>query len=98
PRNSHPFPTRRSSDLDRVRGLESGADDYLVKPFAFSELLARIQALLRRGQGQVSTLLRLADLELDLVRRKTHRAGTRLDLTAKRSEEHTSELQSRENL
>jgi len=75
--------TARDKVEDRVRGLEGGADDYLVKPFAFSELLARIQALLRRGRGQESTLLRLDDLELDLARRKAHRAGTRLDLTAK---------------
>lgn len=75
--------TARDKVEDRVRGLEGGADDYLVKPFAFSELLARIQALLRRGRGQESTLLRLDDLELDLARRKAHRAGRRLDLTAK---------------
>ncbi|AZS77778.1 response regulator [Achromobacter spanius] len=75
--------TARDKVEDRVRGLEGGADDYLVKPFAFSELLARIQALLRRGRGQESTLLRLDDLELDLARRKAHRAGVRLELTAK---------------
>src|SRR3546814_1105355 len=75
--------TARDKVEDRVRGLENGADDYLVKPFAFSELLARIQALLRRGRGQESTLLKLGDLELDLARRKAHRAGMRLDLTAK---------------
>jgi len=75
--------TARDKVEDRVRGLEGGADDYLVKPFAFSELLARIQALLRRGRGQESTLLKLGDLELDLARRKANRAGMRLDLTAK---------------
>ena len=75
--------TARDKIEDRVRGLEGGADDYLVKPFAFSELLARIQALLRRGRGQESTLLKLCDLELDLARRKANRAGVRLDLTAK---------------
>ena len=72
---------------DRVRGLQSGADDYLVKPFAFSELVARIQVLLRRAGSVKShgepTLLKLADLELDLIRRKVTRAGQRLDLTAK---------------
>jgi two-component system copper resistance phosphate regulon response regulator CusR len=71
---------------DRVRGLQAGADDYLPKPFAFSELLARIQALLRRGggaHGEDELTLRLADLELDLASRKAHRAGQRLDLTAK---------------
>ena len=75
--------TARDAVEDRVRGLEGGADDYLVKPFAFSELLARVQALLRRGRTQEPTLLRLADLELDLARRRAERGGQRLDLTAK---------------
>jgi two-component system copper resistance phosphate regulon response regulator CusR len=75
--------TARDELEDRVQGLQSGADDYLIKPFAFSELLARVQALLRRGRGQESTVLRLADLELDLVKRKALRAGQRLDFTAK---------------
>jgi two-component system, OmpR family, copper resistance phosphate regulon response regulator CusR len=78
--------TARDKVEDRVRGLQEGADDYLVKPFAFSELLARVGALLRRGAAHAagdSTQLRLADLELDLVSRKAHRATQRLDLTAK---------------
>ena len=79
--------TARGQVEDRVRGLEIGADDYLVKPFAFSELVARIQVLLRRAGSVKShgepTLLKLADLELDLIRRKVTRAGQRLDLTAK---------------
>lgn len=77
--------TARDKVEDRVRGLQEGADDYLVKPFAFSELLARVAALLRRGQPAVqsSTVLRLADLEIDLESRKAHRAHQRLDLTAK---------------
>jgi len=75
--------TARDQVEDRVSGLQQGADDYLVKPFAFSELLARVQALLRRGQLQEHTVLKMADLELDLVARKCQRAGTRLDLTAK---------------
>jgi two-component system, OmpR family, copper resistance phosphate regulon response regulator CusR len=78
--------TARDKVEDRVRGLEQGADDYLVKPFAFSELLARVGALLRRGaagSAQTPTQLSLADLELDLVARKAHRAHQRLDLTAK---------------
>lgn len=75
--------TARDAVEDRVRGLEGGADDYLVKPFAFSELLARVQALLRRGRSQEPTVFRLADLELDLARRKAARGGRRLDLTAK---------------
>jgi two-component system copper resistance phosphate regulon response regulator CusR len=77
--------TARDRVEDRVRGLQDGADDYLVKPFAFSELLARIRALLRRSgpaQAEVNTL-RLADLEVDLVRRKATRGGERLGLTAK---------------
>lgn len=75
--------TARDKVEDRVRGLESGADDYLVKPFAYSELLARVQALLRRGRTQEPTVYRLADLEVDLIRRKAFRAGQRLELTAK---------------
>lgn len=79
--------TARVSVEDRVRGLQTGADDYLVKPFAFSELVARIQVLLRRTHGardaSEPTLLGIADLELDLVRRKATRAGQRVDLTAK---------------
>ena len=78
--------TARDKVEDRVRGLQEGADDYLVKPFAFSELLARVGALLRRGAGGAAhsaTQLRLADLEVDLVSRKVHRADKRLDLTAK---------------
>jgi two-component system copper resistance phosphate regulon response regulator CusR len=79
--------TARGQVEDRVRGLQGGADDYLVKPFAFSELVARIQVLLRRAAGVKGggepTVLKLADLELDLIRRKATRAGQRLDLTAK---------------
>jgi two-component system, OmpR family, copper resistance phosphate regulon response regulator CusR len=78
--------TARDKVEDRVRGLEQGADDYLVKPFAFSELLARVGALLRRGApatAQAATVLSLADLELDLLARKAQRAHQRLDLTAK---------------
>ena len=79
--------TARVSVEDRVHGLQTGADDYLVKPFAFSELLARIQVLLRRTHGARDagepTLLGIADLELDLVRRTATRAEQRIDLTAK---------------
>jgi two-component system copper resistance phosphate regulon response regulator CusR len=79
--------TARDKVEDRVKGLEQGADDYLVKPFAFSELLARVGALLRRGNGggavQPTTTLSLADLEVDLLSRRATRAGERLDLTAK---------------
>ncbi len=78
--------TARSGVDDRVQGLQSGADDYLIKPFAFSELLARIQVLLRRAAPRSTgeqTTLRIGDLEVDLLRRRASRAGQRLDLTAK---------------
>jgi two-component system copper resistance phosphate regulon response regulator CusR len=78
------FLTARDAVDDRVKGLELGADDYLVKPFAFAELLARVRTLLRRGSKASSTeLLRAADLELDLLRRRVTRSGKRIDLTAK---------------
>jgi len=78
------FLTARDSVEDRVKGLELGADDYLIKPFSFSELLARIKTILRRGnQIQEATSLQVADLTLDLVRRRATRAGRRVDLTAK---------------
>ena len=77
------MPARDQVD-DRVKGLELGADDYLVKPFAFSELLARVRTLLRRGKaGQVPEILKVADLEFDLPRRRVMRAGKRITLTAK---------------
>ena len=79
--------TARVRVEDRVKGLQGGADDYLVKPFAFSELVARIQVLLRRArparEPDGATVLGLSDLEMDLLRRKATRAGRRLDLTAK---------------
>ena len=68
---------------DRVKGLELGADDYVVKPFAFSELLVRVRTLLRHGNSSESETLKVADLELDLVRRRVTRAGTRIDLTVR---------------
>ncbi|MCK9985324.1 MAG: two-component system, OmpR family, copper resistance phosphate regulon response regulator CusR [Azoarcus sp.] len=77
------FLTARDQVEDRVRGLELGADDYLVKPFAFSELLARVRTLLRRGKSKEPDVLRAADLELDLLRRRVTRGGQRIDLTAK---------------
>jgi two-component system copper resistance phosphate regulon response regulator CusR len=78
--------TARGTVEDRVKGLQSGADDYLTKPFAFSELVARLHVLMRRGKtGSVSepTVLRLHDLEMDLLKRRATRAGKRLDLSAK---------------
>ncbi|RUP34942.1 MAG: response regulator [Curvibacter sp.] len=68
---------------DRVRGLQAGADDYLLKPFAFSELLARLHALLRRGKLQEVTQYQLGGLQLNLVARRATRDGVRLELTAK---------------
>ena len=78
------FLTARDSVDDRVKGLELGADDYLVKPFAFTELLARVRALLRRGANPATELsLTVADLELDLARHCVRRGGRRIHLTAK---------------
>lgn len=78
------FLTARDQIDDRVKGFDLGADDYLVKPFAFSELLARIKNLLRRGQQRDdSAFITIADLELDLRKRRVTRAGQRIDLTAK---------------
>ena len=77
------FLTARDSVEDRVKGLELGADDYLVKPFAYSELLARVRSVLRRGQQREPEILKVSDLELDAVRRRVERAGQRIELTAK---------------
>ncbi len=86
-RNSNPIPvlflTARDSVHDRVKGLELGGDDYLVKPFAFSELLARIRSVLRRGSSRQSEIVRIADLEIDPVRHKATRNGKQLSLTPK---------------
>jgi DNA-binding response OmpR family regulator len=78
--------TARDSLQDRVTGLDSGADDYLVKPFAFAELVARIRALLRRGRVAESPRLSAADLDVDLVRRKVTRGGRAVDLTVREFE------------
>ena len=78
------FLTARDQVEDRVKGLELGADDYLVKPFSFAELLARVRTILRRGRtGLEKTTLQVADLELDLMRRRVTRSGKRIELTAK---------------
>lgn len=78
------FLTARDQVEDRVKGLELGADDYLVKPFAFAELLARVRSLTRRGQGGLEpTVLKAADLELDLLRRRAAREGRRIELSSK---------------
>jgi len=75
--------TARDAVEDRVLGLDTGADDYVVKPFAFSELLARIRALTRRGRPEQALRLRLADLEIDCVTRKVRRGKQDIDLTAR---------------
>ncbi len=78
------FLTAKDHVDDRIKGLELGADDYLVKPFSFAELLARVRTILRRGRnGTEVTVLQVADLELDLLRRRVIRSGKRIDLTAK---------------
>jgi len=78
--------TSRDAVEDRVRGLDMGADDYLVKPFAFPELLARTRVLLRRGKPDVSQKLKIADLEMDVAQRSVIRAGQQIELTAREFE------------
>jgi DNA-binding response OmpR family regulator len=75
--------TALGSTKDKVAGLEAGADDYLAKPFEFPELVARLRALLRRGKATEASVLRYADLEMNLVRREVTRAGQKIKLTAK---------------
>lgn len=75
--------TARVQVADRIKGLDSGADDYLTKPFAFGELLARVRALLRRGPALKSAILRVGDLSLDTRTRSVHRGGQRVELTTK---------------
>lgn len=75
--------TARDAISDRVRGLDAGADDYLCKPFAFEELLARVRALVRRPDRRAATVLTHADITIDLATQQVHRAGQRLDLTAR---------------
>jgi len=75
------FLTARDDVADRVQGLELGGDDYLVKPFAFVELLARVRTLARRGPPREAQTMRIADLEIDVIRRRVKRGATRIDLT-----------------
>jgi two-component system, OmpR family, copper resistance phosphate regulon response regulator CusR len=77
------FLTARDAISDRVRGLDGGADDYLCKPFAFEELLARVRSLTRRPDRRAGTLLAHADVRVDLATHRAERAGQKLDLTAK---------------
>jgi two-component system copper resistance phosphate regulon response regulator CusR len=77
------FLSARDAVEDRVKGLELGADDYLVKPFAFSELLARLRSILRRASSRQPSVVEVGDLKLDLIRHKASRGGRRLDLTPK---------------
>jgi DNA-binding response OmpR family regulator len=96
--------TARDSLQDRVLGLDTGADDYMVKPFAFAELVARIRALVRRGRAAEIPRLSVADLELDLITRKVSRRGSLVDLTAREFElleyllRHQDQVVSRESL
>lgn len=96
--------TARDTVDDRVLGLDGGADDYLVKPFAFPELLARIRALMRRGRSDQVLRLKLADMEMDLITRKVTRSGKAIELTAKEFElleyllRHQGHIVSREML
>jgi len=78
--------TARDAVEDRVRGLDAGADDYLVKPFAFAELLARIRALFRRGRTDQMLKLSISDLEMDLITHRVYRSGSALELTTKEFE------------
>ncbi len=75
--------TAKDAVEDKVTGLNKGADDYLTKPFAFSELLARVRSLLRRGQAETKTELKVSDLSLDLVSHKVNRNGEEIELTGK---------------
>jgi two-component system, OmpR family, copper resistance phosphate regulon response regulator CusR len=77
------FLTARGAIIDRVKGLELGADDYLVKPYAFVELLARVRALLRRRGEPAAETIRIADLHIEVLRQRAERAGNRIDLAPK---------------
>ena len=96
--------TARDTLQDRVLGLDTGADDYMIKPFAFAELVARIRALVRRGRAAEMPRLAVADLEVDLITRKVVRGGNLVELTAREFElleyllRHQGQVVSRESL
>jgi two-component system copper resistance phosphate regulon response regulator CusR len=96
--------TARDTLQDRVLGLDTGADDYMIKPFAFAELVARIRALVRRGRAAEMPRLAVADLEVDLITRKVVRGGNPVELTAREFElleyllRHQGQVVSRESL
>ena len=96
--------TARDTVQDRIVGLDSGADDYMIKPFAFAELVARIRALVRRGRAEDTPRLRMADLELNLITRKVTRGSYPIDLTLREFElleyllRHQGQVVSRESL
>jgi len=75
--------TARDGVVDRVKGLDAGADDYLVKPFAWEELLARVRSLVRRGHGQKSSVIAVGDLEIDTAKKSARRAGNAIELSAR---------------
>ncbi|PHN26362.1 heavy metal response regulator transcription factor [Pseudomonas sp. ICMP 460] len=77
------FLTARDDIADRIKGLELGADDYLIKPFSFAELVARLRTLTRRGPSRDEAQLQIADLQIDVLKRRVSRAGTRINLTNK---------------
>ncbi len=77
------FLTARDDIADRIKGLELGADDYLIKPFSFAELVARLRTLTRRGPSREEAQLQIADLQIDVLKRRVSRAGTRINLTNK---------------
>ncbi len=96
--------TARDTVADRIGGLNSGADDYLIKPFDLDELIARLHALLRRSSGQVTSILRHVDIELDLAAHQVRKHGQKIDLSAREFAllhellQHTGRVQSREQL
>ncbi|RRD39896.1 DNA-binding response regulator [Leptotrichia sp. OH3620_COT-345] len=90
--------TARDSGEDKVKGLDSGADDYLVKPFDFNELLARIRAVVRRKYGNISNIITIGDIELDISKKKILKAGKEVELTGKEYEVFEYLIQSKNRI